>query len=117
MTDNPYQSPRTEAPRKSARPRPAPICGLVSIAALPAAIVFLIGLATVIEALAGRPSDRLWKAIQIAWLISTALVFFGSVVAAFARRERRLWLPLAGMAITGSIVAAVAIAVINDYPD
>jgi hypothetical protein len=89
----------------------------MSIAVSPLSLLFMYCLVHVIEGTVGAPSDGVGHAIVFTWLACTAILFFGSIVAAFVRRERKLWLPVAGIAATASIVTAFAVAMIHDYPD
>jgi hypothetical protein len=115
-SSNPYRAPMAVSP-PATKNRPAPFFGFAALVAFPAAVAAFIAFAACVDFVFGRIPDSIGKGIQLSWLAVTFYVLVGSTIAALVRRERLLWLPLAGWAITATLVAAFAFVLINDYPD
>jgi hypothetical protein len=83
--------------------RPAPICGILSVALTPLALLFAFLATALIEALVGRAPHGVGRAIV---LLSLACSIAGMVlgIASLVRRERFPWLPAIGWVSTISIL-------------
>jgi len=84
--------------------RPTPICGILSVALTPLALLFAFLASALVEALVGRAPHGVARAIVFLSL-SCILAGLAFGVAGLVRRERLRWLPVIGWLSTTCIVA------------